>query len=1004
MQDWNSWRSGVRDALDLPQGGKRLISASQKAEADENTLHVILGLGGTGTRALLEVKTIIERSCKNARERVVCLAVDTDRDALEAARSSEATGAVALNAAERAVLSDLRPHDLQPEVFSWLDERLIPRMEAPDGLRGARQIGRLALLQNHRDLLEKLCGAIKTLDWADFHMNESACLYFHVISGVSGVTGGSALIEMPHLLRYFCESVDYAGRVRMFGHVFTPDVHRDSGAPMDVLNANAYAALQELDYNLSLRELEESYELHYAHDRRSANGKGYFDDVFLISGTNNAGNVAADPIAHGARIIARHILDYAVREDAGNSARSVYSNLAALTDRWVDSLVSPHRYHGYRSMGFAELDLPMDDIMSCAGALLFERMSGMLDAKPTKAYIDDAILELGLDRSALFRALKRALPGVQEMLVDATFEQLQADRGYWLNRGRESFVRVQSIVRENSEIVDALTQKCIGRFEAYMREAFGDCDRGPVFASRILQFEESGGLVKRLKGMRGALRNGWLDFEPNNSPVTGQIFREYAARMGALDHSLRLALNRGERARRTQEINACGKKAYELCVELALAEALDQVYARLEDYIKNGRENFFHASAAIFEELCAAFRRGGDALIDARDGAEWTLPALREYVRKRFDATFDAQSEAVFERFGGALWNSVEEWMNDPERCDPCGFAGEFLDDCFADLANLSLEDALRERFGGALRDRVEREILPRLDEQSRPMYEHLRFGLCAADNPTFCIIGVPGNCPRLRAAVEAYCKRKDSKIRYVLMESDRPSHFYMQKLTCALSLANLRTLPEMEGCYARLRDQSVGLHLVHTADSPHARERKSWNDLYTLIPRCRRGGNEVTEQVQRLLDEEDARKELFRRLIESGSPMMKLHRDERQWRLEVHLTESALEIRGDALVCLSPAGDALKTWRVPENPAEKSILRAELEGLRDQRLAALPAGAPKTRGVTCKVIDNIAYTRDMGRTMDALLEACQRRLELVYAVRAETAKYGALEEFLRML
>lgn len=1039
------WKEKIANEFDLSTGKKQLHLASRKIDVNRNLFHLVIGLGGSGVRALMETKGLIEQTCRNPGSRVAYLAFDTDDKGLKNARSSKETGEVQLDIQKEAVLmSDNGLHQLfaasfvnqtlaaQPELFTWVDERINPA-GTESGASGTRQIARLVVSKNYNSIIQRIQNTIMTLT-ADNVEIPNPQLIVYVITGISGGTGSGAFMDMPYLVRNAITSAGFEKMTQVYGYVFTPDINYNNGASNEMLKRNAYAALQELDYNLSLRDLSETYNIFYPRRNYMAGGAGneYFDKIHMISGRNDAGVPMSMPLEHGARVIAQNILSFVANEQVDTAQPFTitqhYSNLTGRENAIIGALTDPHRYHRYLAIGSAEFELPIDDIMIYVATLLFERMDAMYDRTPKTEDVDEAMRQLKLTKEGLFGELRGQVQAAQLVPQDQNFNALGANKNYWLSQGMQAYNTVHAQAAGAIGNIVANTLKTLrDEFMKYMQSAFQNNNEGPVFVHRVIHYDANAdGVLDRIQTMLSELKKYWIGYSPNNCAVIAPSVQQYSNLVNAMNDRLPFIGGAAEKVRRAQAINQIGRTVYNQCVNLALAEVAEQVLTKMESYIKDRAKNLFEIVVIIMEQLRHVFKENGDILTDSSlvVGPEqrvytWSaldVPVISYCIKQRFDEIIRPQANDVIQDFVGMLWSKAQEWVRDPNSYDPNEFLSGFIDRHFDSMAELSLEAVLTDLLTvsgveGTLEDGIENNLMPWLEGQSRPLYTPSTIGGVQAQNTPYRLISVPNNCRAVYDIIAKYCDEHYGNT-CTLQKSDIRTRIYMQTVTCGLSLAEFSETEAAEKSYAGMRDQThggEGLHLVHTLNSPHARVRKTWNDLYTLIPRCRRPDVLFDPNVQKLLDEEDERKALFRNLVEEGSPMMRLHRDQGPWKLDVLLTEPRFRIEDGRLEWVSGPDEnnlqVLKTWDTKGSLDELRAAQAEVRELLVSGIQALPGSRTITRTVNGSlIVDQISGVVHEEHTWDYLLEMCQCSLELVYGVRAEKEKFETLKKFAEQL
>lgn len=1029
------WQEKITEAFDMNEGKKQLHLNARKIDVNDSVFHLIIGLGGTGCKALLEAKGLIEQTCKGSSSRVACLAIDTSETDLKNSHSSQETGAVKLEDPERVFLDDhgwngvFAPMHIegtranQPELFTWVDERIDP-VGAGNGASGTRQVGRLILSKNFQQLVSRVTQAINKLSAGNVTINNPR-LIVYILSGVSGGTGSGTFMDMPYVVRAGLVSAGFAAAsTQLFGYLFTPDINKGNGASDEMLQRNAYAALQELDYNLSLAELNEIYDIYYPGHTYHAGttGQAYYDKIHMISAMSNKGILMAKPLDHAVRAIAQSILSFVAKEEIRGDKFTVedyYSNITAQATNLLNKLSDPHRYHQYIAIGSAEYELPIDDIMMYVASLLFDRMSEMFDQKPSGENISAALSAMGLNPDGLFDKLKAAIP--VSTPPAQSYDALEKDKFFWLNKSAAIFEYVLSQAAGKSiEILNGangVVNQYISRFNNYVQSAFQDPKRGPVYVNSLI----IDGILPSLREFHRSLtQDGWIGQTPQSSPVMGAEVGRYNAAVNNMSTGLPVFGRSEAKNQRAAAVNSAGLAVYNKSIRLALSELASNLTLRLIEFVTTQNQQLFEMVVAVMRKLKTTFSQNADILTDdtltvapGKRTYTWEpleIPVISHFVKQRFDHIIGPDASNMVQSFINDLWSKAQEWMVDPQRYDPQKFVSSFIDTHFADIAQASLETILTDLLtvpgtAGSLEDGIENTLMPWMEGEASPLYyPHAHAAGSALQFPVWRLISVPNNCTNIMKAVKAYCD-KHYNGQYNLQASDIKTRIYMQTVTCGLSLSEFDAVWQAEKIYAANRNDK-GLHLVHTKNSPHAVEVQSWNDLYTLIPSCRRPKGMHTPEVQMLIDEENERKQLFRSLVETNSPIAQLEQTNDNWILKTVVTKPHFEISGNELIWVAGEGDTrveLKRWTyATTNLSALKALKAELEALATGGLASLDGSQAAKRDVISRIVMNqVAGVPDSARTWDYLLEMCQCRYELVRNVRKEKAKYDVLSQYL---
>ena len=1039
-----NWTQKVQEQLDLSKGKKQLSLAARRVSYNKEIYHLIIGLGGTGCDAVLESKGYIDLTVRNAGERVAYLGIDTDMDAGKK-KSSPETGEATFDNQEFCLLDSAGCKDIfaqrniekvrkhSPNYFTWVDTAIEPTGNN-DGAQGTRQIGRLILHNNYRNIADRIEKAILKLI-TDHQANVNNCsLKIYVISGISGGTGSGTFFDMPYLLRAALEhaSVGFAkSSISMFGYFFLPDVNERNGGDKSMLYSNGYAALQELDYAMRMSHYKDAFDIAFSTtDYVHVEDVMPFDRVHLLAATTASGTPVPNPYRHAMRAIAQNILSFVANENKQGSdfaVSSFYSNIDRMTTQVVTDLKVPHRYHEYLAIGSAQYELPIDDIMMYVASLLFDDMRTMYSNEPTGEEIDAAMEGLGWTLDGLLTAIRNGVQGAQ-MLPPASADDLLKGRFDWVNRGQNAY---NSIVAQRNGnglagVVKNVYNSGVRQFRELTQLYFTDPDKGPVYVNHLIVHE--GGILNRLAAFHEALQ-GYVSSTPQASQRLGELGSRYAAAKSRLAglHTRKGLENIAA------EVNQIGRQYYEECIRYGLAGLMADLIFQLRDHAQTRNERLFDVVVTVLSQLDSIFRNNANILTQGsltQEGStrrfSWDtldVSSVSDVVRDKFSRISSGNVKNLISGFTNALWTEAEVWISDPKSYDPKAFVSDFIDRQFSQIASLSIEDIVTELLNNdpshatTLQESINNSLMPRLIAESKPLFfEHpgLVFKVPAKE---LLLISVPNKCQNIYAAIQQYCADNNLVINgantnCILQLSDINNRIYVQTVRVALPLSSYDIIWQAENEYAKRRAEH-GIHLVH-AVSDYAPEKKTWRDLCSLIPISVRPDGHTPPNVQVLVNEEKARQELVARLVREKSPAVKLDAGTDEWRLTFRLTPYALSVEDSALT-VRKGGDVVKTYDFKTlGGPELDAVQAELEALLGQGLYAvdrngrawLTGGAPELseRAISVATIMDAASPAngvDVARTREMLLEDYLCAYELNRAVAAEAEKYTLLAGYL---
>lgn len=204
----------IIDKLALSRGGG-VISPNQLAEQAENTVTILIGLGGTGKDCLREIKTQLYSrvlpdegedgySAEYKHIKFICVDTDcSDNIRFKGERNVVKDGKLMLDETEKFLLPPFDIPALNPTTaiihreLNWINPDLNIIPFHGNGAGGIRQVGRFLLMNRSKAFLDYLKNRIN--DAKIGMINPS--IDIHIISGLGGGTGSGTFLDVCYWLR-----------------------------------------------------------------------------------------------------------------------------------------------------------------------------------------------------------------------------------------------------------------------------------------------------------------------------------------------------------------------------------------------------------------------------------------------------------------------------------------------------------------------------------------------------------------------------------------------------------------------------------------------------------------------------------------------------------------------------------------------------------------------------------------------------------------------------------
>ncbi len=351
---------------------------------------LVIGLGGTGTDALLHIMSKFKQrfdlpevngEVLDTPARTAYFAIDTDDNHL---RTAQMDG-MRFRPGNRFVLTTTDLEEkvnnrgrLSPCVQEWWDGR-ISGFTAGNGAGGIRQVGRLLLFECADALVEQLKNVIQSLVEVN-GVEEGRPLDIVLTAGISGGTGSGTFLDLAYLIRYLMRKHFAGVSFNILAYLLMPAVNianrdRLSDANRRLLETTAYAALKELDFWMNVDQHKLPFTQKYSDTITHTWSTPPFNDVVLLGNTREDGTIINNAYQNTMNILAESVLNFFADEvaQAGSPIgyRSHAVNINAIKGHMTPKY--PTNYT-YMSIGAASSDCEQDQMILYEAKLTFDRV------------------------------------------------------------------------------------------------------------------------------------------------------------------------------------------------------------------------------------------------------------------------------------------------------------------------------------------------------------------------------------------------------------------------------------------------------------------------------------------------------------------------------------------------------------------------------------------------------------------------------------------------------
>jgi serine/threonine protein kinase len=221
---------------------------------------LVIGLGNVGRNVLQRVATLLRErfGALETLPHLRLLYLDTDPEAVRLAVNGPNETCLRRRDVFIAPLHRpsyyLKHREGKTPIDTWLNPKMLYRIPRHATAAGMRALGRLAFVDNYRQITERLRGDLEECvnpealaeavrqTWLGLRMNRPRV---YVITGLAGGTGSGMFLDLAYTIRALLRQMGY-DRPEVVGVLLVPAAGRDAGHRPAL--GNAYAALTELNH------------------------------------------------------------------------------------------------------------------------------------------------------------------------------------------------------------------------------------------------------------------------------------------------------------------------------------------------------------------------------------------------------------------------------------------------------------------------------------------------------------------------------------------------------------------------------------------------------------------------------------------------------------------------------------------------------------------------------------------------------------------------------------
>jgi hypothetical protein len=254
---------------------------------------VIVGVGQLGLRVLKALRGQLSEhfGTSESMPHVRLLYIDTDPEAPHAAVDGPPQRMLNPNEVVLTKLNRpsyyMRSHHGRERIQSWFNFKMLYRIPRNLSTTGLRALGRLAFVDNYRQISRRLRNELETCTRPEVLSEASARTgmalrsnrpRIYVVTGLAGGTGGGMFIDLAYVARHLAQELGYA-HPETVGLFFLPPVDRNPGQTLVL--GNTFAALTELNHFSSP---DTTFSARYDDSGRlSEEGQAPYNRTFLLT-------------------------------------------------------------------------------------------------------------------------------------------------------------------------------------------------------------------------------------------------------------------------------------------------------------------------------------------------------------------------------------------------------------------------------------------------------------------------------------------------------------------------------------------------------------------------------------------------------------------------------------------------------------------------------------------------------------------------------------------------
>jgi len=836
--------------LDITTGGSFYKTHEKSRINTINHPILIIGLGGTGTDALLRLKHQVSRRFKlpdnpvtkqkkSKPDNIEYLSLETnehEKKNYKGISLDPYTETVLLsNAGIGAILNN---RSTMPDyISSWLN----PELTITDGTKGAsgnRQAGRLLLFEKINTTIDAIDNKIRSL-----RVNQENKLLVYILSGLCGGTGGGMFLDTAYIIRglmereYGSKGVD---KVEIMGYLFTPDVHL-SGNQMNIhteeyIQRNGYAALKELDYWMNLEERQgERFNQKYGTRLQVNSALAPFNLCHLVSSVNTQGVHLKGAYDYCLNVTAENIVNFIAQEDKSSSTEfliqdynsNLLSNISTMKSNLPPGMPGSANFV-YNIIGASTATLPTEGINACLASSLFKEIEQIFENAPDDHDLQEFAQTTGLEINFLGQELMRRLPQIKLNYAETDYYSynnvIKTGR---VNIDEKLKDQYNNAKRELSQ-AKFLTEEIITSVKKELNEFFTNPKKGPFYVSKLITYDRGPCLIARLHTCVEHLKEkiSISNEELENLEIQNELRLEEAKKSFFLSkESKKNAYIETKiveyQTRMQSDVYKCLIEVFK-DISTGLTLEYDRVYYPYTETLEKINEIINSNINFVYEEK----------LSDTSKSYEWNVISSKDVIPEINKLSEEIGADVLTREFTKSMLLESSKWLNDKD-VNISEAVSDFIYNRYSSLLSKTMSAYLSMKYGKdrSIESIVEEEIAPKLYRDAKPIF-HLDNASGMFNFPSYGVVSIPKGCPDILRGIESYQQHALANLRFNIRKSNISDRIFWLNTQNGIPLFAYTPIRVYEELYERTINtkEGVGRHLVMN-------ENENWVNLPSPIP-----------------------------------------------------------------------------------------------------------------------------------------------------------------------